>query len=74
MNHMAYALIHQHNHQTSRLILRDFPQGSDLQNMGTSPIMLFQVNHARTSAYQNSSIPSIQRQLNQLYSHNIPPT
>ena len=35
---------------------------------------LFHVNHARTSAYLNSAIPTIQRQLNQFYSKSLPPT
>ena len=35
---------------------------------------LFHVNHARTSAYLNSAIPSIQRQLNQFYRQSLPPT
>ena len=33
---------------------------------------VFHVNYARTSAYQNSAIPTIQRQLNQFFSYSPP--
>ena len=33
---------------------------------------LYQVNRAKTAAYNNSAIPAIQRRLNQIYNHSPP--
>jgi hypothetical protein len=51
---------------------RIFPLNTeDINNVRNHDV--FQVNHARTSAYQNSAIPAIQRRLNQHYSSSYPP-
>ena len=51
---------------------RIFPLNTeDVNNVRNHDV--FQVNYARTSAYQNSAIPAIQRRLNQHYSSSYPP-